>query len=75
MYGRESGNGLVLRGARIGARYVTEACCDVVQFVSTRGVARVVARGCHVTGSGQVECLAVMGRTEEPARAREVRGT
>ncbi len=37
VFGRESGNGLVVRGARIGARYVTEACCDVVQFVSTRG--------------------------------------
>ncbi len=49
-------NGLVVRGARTGMRYVTEACCDVVQFVSTQGG----ARGCHVTGSGQVECLAMM---------------
>ncbi len=51
--------------ARIGMWYVTEACCDVVQFaVRERG-------GEHVTGSGQVECLAMMGRAEEPARVRE----
>ncbi len=28
--------GLVVMGARIDARIVTEACCDVVQFSGTR---------------------------------------
>ncbi len=35
--GREAGTGLVVMGARIDARIVTEACCDVVQFSGTAG--------------------------------------
>ncbi len=34
--GREAGMGLVVMGARIDARIVTEACCDMVQFSGTR---------------------------------------
>ncbi len=55
--GREAGMGLVVMGARIDAQIVTEACCDVVQFSGTRETMR-RARGDHVTGSVQLECLA-----------------
>ncbi len=55
--GREAGTGLVVMGARIDARIVTEACCDVVQFSGTRETMR-RARGDHVNGSVQLECLA-----------------